>query len=244
MKTNIIFFASLLTIMIHANAQSDPVTGLPDRYWQVGIGLGELPFGGSFKPSLTFGYHISEQLYFGLVYQFRDHISRDGSSFNAQSAGLDGLTSSRESVARRFMLQVRYTPFRYGPYLSGGFVYNGADTETMSYDSRDRTIAGEIFNGNIGIVQTRPGGGGLAFGLGYQYNFKNGISAGVEWTPVWTKMAIPEYSFSGSAELSVSAEQEIIERMDKGFRGSVTNRYKIFHIGISYRFKYNTGTNQ
>lgn len=137
-----------------------------NNYWQIGLGLGELPIGGSFKPSITIGYHFNEKIYTGVIYQFRDIISRDQSSFNAKSAELNGLVSSSETVAQRFLLQLRYTPFKNGPYISSGFVFNGKDTETMRFDSRSRHIANENYIGEIAIQQTRPSGWGLAIGLG------------------------------------------------------------------------------
>jgi hypothetical protein len=77
----------------------------------------------------------------------------------------------------------------------------------------------------------------VALGLGYQYNFRNGFSAGFEWTPAWGQYPEPVYQFAGSAELSAEAREELQLKMDEGFRGSVTNLYKIFHIGVAYRFQ-------
>ncbi|MEM9363170.1 MAG: hypothetical protein AAGA43_11070 [Bacteroidota bacterium] len=93
--------------------------GIIENSWQIGFGLGELPSGGSFKPSMTIGYHFTDKIYAGLIYQVKDRIERNDSSFNAKSSRLDGLLSSSESVAQRFLTQVRYTPIKYGPYLSG-----------------------------------------------------------------------------------------------------------------------------
>jgi hypothetical protein len=209
-----------------------PVT----TFWQIGIGLGELPIGGSFKPSITIGYHFNEKLYAGIIYQFRDKISRNEASFNARSTGLESLLSSSETVAQRLLLQVRYTPVKHGPYLSAGVVYNGEDTEKMRFDDRSRNLSGESYTGPLTIQQTRPAGWGVALGLGYQYNFRNGLSAGFEWTPAWGQYPEPFYQFQGPTELSVQGQNELKERMDKGFKGSVTNMYKVFHIGIAYRF--------
>lgn len=206
-------------------------------YWQIGLGLGELPIGGSFKPSITFGYHFNKRVYTGVIYQFKDEVSRGASSFNVQSSDLEGIISSSETVAQRLLLQVRYTPIKNGPYLSGGIVFNGQDTETMRFDNRTRQIAEDSFDGIIEIEQTRPAGWGLALGLGYQYDFKNGLSTGFEWTPAWGQYPTPSYQFSGSSILSTKAKEELKNRMDKGFRENVTNMYKVFHIGIAYRCK-------
>ena len=218
-----------------AKAQNEP--GNHIHYWQLGIGLGELPIGGSFKPSFTIGYKINEKLYLGIVFQLKDQIKRNGSSINAKSSGLDGLISSTEVVSPRFMFQLRYVPVKYGPYLSCGYVYNGKDTENMIFDNRERIIASEPITGNIQIQQCRPGGGGLSLGLGYQYNFNNGFSAGFEWTPAWFQCPEPEYTITGSTELPTIVKSNLEKEMNESFKKSVTNLYKIFHIGVAYSFK-------
>lgn len=235
MNRFIIFITVLFLCHTHALLSQNENT-LLTHYWQIGIGLGEIPTGGSMKPSITIGYHFNEKLYAGVIYQFKDQISRGRNSFNAQSSQLEGLNSSTEDVSQRFLLHARYTPFKNGPYLSGGLVFNGKDSETMVFDERSRLIAGESFSGTIQIQQTRPAGWGLAMGLGYQYNFKNGISAGFEWTPAWGQYPDPTYVFSGTSNLSEFAREDLTEKMNDGFKSSVTNLYKVFHFGMSYRF--------
>ncbi len=208
----------------------------PGGYWQIGIGLGEIPSGGSFKPSFTLGYQINDHLYAGIIYQLKDQISRNASSFNASATGLEGLTASSESVGQRAMIQCRITPIKNGPYLSAGYVWNGKDTETMMFDDRQRVIHDEHITGMIVIQQTRPAGGGFALGIGYQYNFKNGISAGFEWTPAWGQMAKPSHSFSGTSSLSLQSRDALSSGLQTHFKKNVTNLYKVFHMGLSYRF--------
>ncbi|MCB0844420.1 MAG: hypothetical protein KDE26_14295 [Bacteroidetes bacterium] len=227
----------LLGIIIGYVGLAQERTDYLQNYWQVGFGLGELPTGGSFKPSITVGYHFNEKVYAGIIYQLKDEISRGNSSFNAQSTDLEGLTSSSEGVDQRFIFQVRYTPIKNGPYLSGGFVFNGMDTETMIFEDMDREIADEPVSGTIEIKQTRPAGWGLALGIGYQYNFKNGFSAGFEWTPAWGQYPTPSYEFGGTSNLSDTSQNSLKQKMDEGFKSSVTNMYKVFHIGVAYRFQ-------
>ncbi|UTW61430.1 outer membrane beta-barrel protein [bacterium SCSIO 12741] len=236
MKTITWITSIVMAFLLQFNAWGQENSRVIPRTWQVGIGLGELPVGGSFKPSITLGYHFNEKIYAGFIYQFKDEIQRSESSFNAQSAELDGLMRSMETVNQRFMLQVRYTPVRFGPYISAGFVYNGRDTENMFFDNRSRNLVGENFEGSIHVQQSRPAGWGLALGLGYQYHFKNGFTAGFEWTPAWGQRPDPEYQFGGTANLSSEAQAEIQKNMNEGFENSVTNLYKVFHIGFAYRF--------
>lgn len=107
----------------------------------------------------------------------------------------------------------------------------------MQFDERIRQIANKNYNGAISIKQIRPAGWGLALGIGYQYNFENGLSAGFEWTPAWGQYPNPLYGFSGSSMLSTDAKNVVKTKLDKGFNNSVTNMYKVFHFGVAYRFQ-------
>lgn len=118
-KTLIVLF--ILPFMLQSQEISFPENG----YWQIGFGLGELPTGGSFKPSISVGYHFNEKIYAGIIYQLKDHIARNQASINARSSRLTGLKTASEIVAHRFLAQIRYKPFRNGPYLSTGIVFNG-----------------------------------------------------------------------------------------------------------------------
>lgn len=205
--------------------------------WQVGLGLGELPIGGSLKPSVTLGYHFSKHFYAGVIYQFSDEIQRDNSSFNVKTSELNRLHTAKEKVAQRLLIQGRYQPCNYAPYISLGVVYNGNDVEQMTFNAASRNINGTYYQGNINITQSRKAGWGAALGIGYQYNMKNGLSMNAEWTPAWfTPIPTPQYTFSGDATLSNADKTYLANKMTKGFKGSVTNRYKVFHVGIAYRF--------
>lgn len=71
----------------------------------------------------------------------------------------------------------------------------------------------------------------------FQFPLPIYLAAGFEWTPVWGKFPTPSYQFSGTSQLSESTRRALAEKMDQGFRSSVTNRYKVFHIGLSYVLK-------
>lgn len=231
-------FFLLCIIAFTQNSLIGQVINYPSKgTWQLGLGFGEIPMDGSFKPSITFGYHINSKFYAGVIYQFRDQIRRDGSSFNAKSSKLQGLLSSTERVAHRIMAHVRYTPIKNGPYLSGGIVYNGQDIETMQFDDRVRVVHNVEYAGNLSIEQSRPAGWGLALGLGYQYHFKNGVSAGFEWTPAWGQYPTPAYRLDGSSDFTEDTIPRLTSQMNSAFRKSVTNMYKVFHIGLSYRIQ-------
>ncbi len=226
----------VVALLVSAFAVTSAQGGVKS-YWQVGVGLGELPTGGSFKPSFTFGYHLNEHVYFGVVYQLPDEISRGSSSFNAQSAGLGGIEKTFETVSERLLIQCAYTPIEHGPYISFGAVYNGEDSEAMSFDDRTRILADESVSGALNFTQTRPAGWGAALGIGYRYHFESGLSVGFEWTPAWGQYPEPTYNFEGNVQLLESARNKIQQRMDDSFSSNVTNMYKIFHIGFAYRWE-------
>lgn len=228
MKKVYLIIAFILFLLKYTQAQSA-------NFWQVGLGLGELPIGSSFKPSISFGYQFNDKLYVGTIYQFKDKIQRDGSSFNAKSAELDGLISSSEEVAQRFMLQMRYSPLKQGPYISTGIVYNGKDVETMRFDSRSRIIDGEEYNGGLTIAQTRPAGWGVAMGIGYQYNINKYFVTNIEWAPAWFQYPTPQYQFTGDYNLSDNTKIHLENKMNTAFKSSVTNMYKVFNIGFAYK---------
>ncbi|MFY9243661.1 MAG: hypothetical protein WAO74_11600 [Polaribacter sp.] len=229
---------TLLIILVSINSiKSQNNMAIKDKYWQVGIGLGEIPMKNSFKPSFTIGYHFNANLYAGIIYQFKDKISRNNSSFNVASSELEGLVRSSENVGNRFMFQLRITPLKYLPYISTGFVFNGQDKELMHFGTMNRIINNENYSGDISIEQERLKGWGFALGLGYQYDFKNRFSLNFEWTPAWFQ-GYPKvkYKFSGTSNLSNEAKENIKQKMDEGFSSTITNYYKVFHFGLAYRF--------
>lgn len=228
---------ALCLFTIWLNAQTFKETYPDFRYWQVGVGLGELPMGGSFKPSITVGYHFNNKIYLGLIYQFKDNINRGKSSFNADATGLTGLTDSREKVGQRFMLQARYTPIKYAPYISFGVVFNDADTETMQFSQQPHAIGNGVYNTDVTVTQTRKAGWAPAIGLGYQFDFKRGFSINAEWTPGWFNwIAKPKIVVSSSEEIAQDDLDIFKKSMADEYQKHLTNLYKVFHFGVSYRF--------
>ena len=205
-----------------------------DKSWTVGIEFGEIPMRGSFKPGLSIGYHFNDFIYIGAVYQIRDKIERNGSSFNAQAIALDGLMSSSEKVGQRGYLQARIRPHRLAPYASIGFVFNDRDTETIRFDDRQRTIGGVNRSGEIIITQSRPSGLRPAFGLGYSYTLPTGIELFTEWSGWWMFGAPkPEVDIAGQ-DISESSIRVLKENIIKEFQSSPFNTYHVFQIGVGY----------
>lgn len=215
-----------------STSASDPLAGT----WSVAVGFGEIPFlAGSFKPSVSFGYHFNEYVYLGAIVQLRDVLERGTESFNARNTGLGGIESTREETGVRSMLQARVRPHRYSPYLSVGVLFNGSDTEEMRFDARERTIGGVGHNGNVVMEQTRPWAVRPAIGLGYAYTMEGGLTLSVEMSGAFfMKAPKPEVRVSGDQPLPDESRDALVNEARSGFAGNFHNRYHLFHIGAGY----------
>src|SRR5690606_2603057 len=139
----------------------------------------------------------------------------------------------------RFLLHGRYTPVKYAPYISFGFVFNDNDIETVHFDARERGINGVTYNGAITVTQKRKMAFRPALGLGYQYTFKCRVSIGAEWTgAIYHKIPTPEIDIGASNTLSANEHNFLKSKITKEFKSSPFNLYHIFHMGIGYTFKY------
>ncbi|MEZ4369666.1 MAG: hypothetical protein R3B07_02545 [Polyangiaceae bacterium] len=188
-----------------------------------GVNLGELPWGGSFKPGVSLGYYVNELVYVGVVYQVPDTIRRDDSSFNASGLGKQGLLKSEESVGQRFMLHTRVRPHRYSPFLSFGMVFNDEDREETLFEDGTR------------VVQTREAGLRPAIGVGYDYTFSNGLTFNVEWTGWLFDIPKPRVEITGGP-LTDEARATMKARAEENFESNITNAYHLFALAVGYAF--------
>ncbi len=236
MKTKFIALIISFSFLNCLSAQTNDV--MPQKYLQVGVGFGEIPFlSKSFKPSFTVGYRFNQYVYVGAIYQLVDNIERNNNSYDAQSIGFEGLVSSKEKVGQRALIHMRVTPVKHGPFISLGIVMNADDVETIDFDSRKRMIGNNYYEGNTTITLTRKGAIRPALGLGYEYIFNNNFGLNAEWTfnifnPVPSKI------------IELQTDYEILESDTRCFKENLTNelgsnfhnRYHIFHIGVTYNF--------
>jgi hypothetical protein len=219
---------------LSATATAQPID--LDNAFMLGVQLGELPWGGSFKPGLCVGYYLNELVYVGAMYQIGDSIRRDASSFNVDNTGLDGLVSSSEEVAPRGFFGVRVRPHRYAPFASLGTVYNGADTETMIFDRRPRHIGGGTYDSAITLRQTRASALRPAFGLGYSYESDFGLQLSTAWSGWLFESPKAKVKLDSDTAISSSDQDALRAHVAEGFGLTITNKYHIFHVGAGYVF--------
>ncbi|MCP5062667.1 MAG: outer membrane beta-barrel protein [Ignavibacteriae bacterium] len=209
-----------------------------NNLWQVGFTFGEIPIlSGSFKPGLTLGYHFSENIMAEITYQMKDYLQRDGESFNAVNIRFDGLKSAKETTGERVFIGMRYRPYDWSPYLTAGMVFNAEDIEVMKYQDLPRKIGDNSYSGEIEIVQKRESGYAPAFGLGYQYDFENGMSINTSFAMAFlSDISSPIIEINPIDEIADEDLEQQKENMDDIYKDNFHNRYHIFNLGIIYRF--------
>jgi hypothetical protein len=233
-KHNLIY---ILVVMVLLKTSINAQTGY-ENTWQVGFTFGEIPIlSGSFKPGLTLGYHFNEYIMAEFTYQLKDYLRRDEESFNAVNIGFEGLNSSKEITGERIFLGARIRPADWSPYLTAGVVMNMDDVETIKYDSRERMIGNNIYDGEITIVQKRETGIAPAVGFGYQYDFSNGVSINTSFAMAFfNKIPSPTTQISSDSEISEADMNQLKNKIDEEYKGNFHNRYHIFNLGVTYTF--------
>lgn len=210
-----------------------------ENTWELGLTFGEIPIlAGSFKPGITVAYHFNEHLALSATCQLKDHIQRNNDSFNAVNTGLGGLIQSKETTGERILFAVQYRPVKWSPYIMAGFVNNYRDVEVMKFDQQTRTIGSREYDSEITIEQTRSAGFVPAIGFGYRYDFDNGISLNTNIAAgIFTSIPDPGAEINSSVPLADSDHHSLMNKMISVYKDNFHNRYHIFNLGVSYRFK-------
>ncbi len=230
----------LILILLFSSAVINSAEGLNRlrNSWEVGFTFGEIPMlSGSFKPGITLGYHLNEYISLSASFQLRDHLERNEESFNAQNMGFDGLLSSKETTGERVIFAVNLRPSVYSPFLVAGIVYNNIDQETIKFDSRKRKIGDNEYLTGLSIIQSRKSGIVPAVGIGYRYDFDNGISLNTSFAMgFFNEISAPENRFESDIEILPKDKLKMEKKLIEGYKDNFHNRYHIFNLGISYRF--------
>jgi len=236
-KQILMIVLSLLTSFLGHTANAED-RSLQDSRWEMGLTFGEIPIlAKSFKPGFSIGYRLNEQVRIRLVLQGEDYLQRDGSSFNAQNTGQDGLVSSKERTGMRFFFGVDYRPVKWSPYLSAGIVVNGTDIERMLFDRRKRRIGTDSYTTSMKIVQTRRAGWGPALGIGYDVKLNDHVdlNAGIAMAFLG-ETPIPDIEILTRSDVPDSDTNNLRHQILDKYKTNSHNNYHIFNLGLSYRF--------
>jgi len=202
--------------------------------WIFGVELGELPLKGAFKPGINLGYRFTQQHELFISYQLPDKISRDEDSFNVQSTGLKGLTSSTETVSKRAQVLGIWRGYSLPLYLSYGLVYNGQDSEHMSFREMPRQIHNQQLQGPLSLTLTRPAGYSPALGLGVRWPTADGYEIFAQWSGnVFQKAVTPDIQIH-SNEINSATRETLTTHIKHKFRKKISNVYHVFSMGMRY----------
>lgn len=224
---------TILVIIPSAPAWGEQVGGA--EYF--GASFGEIPvLAESFKPSVTWikpvgntGWGIRTTL------QRADHIRRDGESFNARIAGLEGLQSSRESTGARHLIALNHQSGDVGLNLFVGALYSGKDQESIYFDDQMRTLA-ESHSGDLDITISRPEAVRFVCGVGYRYKINTTWSVTMDIAAdLLGGVPGQEVTMGSNNTLSEKNRSEIIRRFQEAYHDNIHNRYHQFTIAIQYR---------
>jgi len=221
----------ILSVLIILNAGS---TFANDKF--IFLGFGEIPImSDSFKPSFGMGKKFPNSE-LGVYIQLDDSIERNDESFNAEF-GQEGLSTSREEVGERLMLQYKHYPLENYFYFSLGLMYGGGDKESMTFDSRNRLVGTNYYNTNLNVTIERKAAVKPIVGLGLSYPLTKNFKILTDFTMDWfTGVADADISISSSASISSQDRAALKEDILDNFKSSFHNRYHVFNIGIQYDF--------
>jgi len=221
----------------NGNANQSPQNAnWPKHTWSIEVGFGEIPFlSGSFKPSVSFGYHVNQYFYVGWTVQLHDILERGNESFNAKNTGLGQIESTREVTGIRSLIGIRLRPHRFAPHLSAGMLFSGSDREVMHFADATRIIGSNTYHGSVTVVQTRPYAIRPAAGIGWGIQLRNGFSFSAEMTGAF-------FLRPGAPDIQVIHEQQLLSadravfsaQLKSEFQKNFHNRYHLFNIGAGY----------
>ena len=232
----IISALSLPTLLwfVLLSSNSPTVVAKDAAPWIFGVELGEIPLKGAIKPGINLGYRFSKQHELLVSYQLPDKISRGEDSFNAQSTGLKGLTSSTETVSKRAQVLGIWRWQALPLYLSYGLVYNGQDTETMTFREMPRQINKQLLQGPLSLTLTRPAGYSPALGLGVRWPTADGYEIFAQWSGnVFQKAVTPDIQIH-SNEINSATRETLTTHIKHKFRKKISNVYHVFSMGMRY----------
>lgn len=200
------------------------------------LGFGEIPIlADSFKPAIGLSRKY-DHLEFGIVYQFRDELSRDKDSFNAQF-GQDGISSSQETTQDRIMVMAKLYPWQEYFFLSFGLMNGGADKEKIAFDNRSRQIGQGRYNTALDVTISRDRSIEPVVGLGFNIPMTDSLSFTTDFTMGWFgEVPDPSVAISTSANVAQADLVALKAKIKDNYRSNGHNRYHVFNIGIQYVF--------
>ncbi len=178
----------------------------------------------------TFGYHVTNWLYFG-VSQMNPFTADMGQTFEPYDQS--GLESTSLGYSQKKMAEFRITPWNIGFYLSLGYLTANEETNTYTYEKRERIVGENTYTTGFAIDRVTEADKVSSMGLGFNHVTKFGFTYGAAIN-AGTQVAVSSSTVK-NLDASVSAADEAL------FQEEITAKHVaipslMFHAGIGWAF--------
>ncbi|MCP4750851.1 MAG: hypothetical protein GY866_08160 [Proteobacteria bacterium] len=197
---------------------------------------------------LHIGYHFNEAFYLGIskgIYESSLDIDRENrtdceASDNRSALGQDGVCDFLDAwVTKDDILELRYSPTRYGFFLSLAYIDKGRQRSFHWYDRRARRIGDNSYDADLQIKIERKRWRGPGYGIGYNHVFDKHVSVcaaliGNFSTPIDTDIEISSSNNSITYE-DYEKEKEII-RDSSLYKAWYADEIAVVILAVGYNF--------
>jgi hypothetical protein len=212
-----------------------------DRALQVQInltGAGLNRFGYGPGGGIYLGYQITRLMAIGLTSQtfYNDHnywSDHDSYKYDHENTylGQEGVKKSASEIDPRHLLEMRFFPWDFGLYFSGGILHVGKQKSTIEFKKQNRTIGENEYNTGMTAELDYQAWTGAAAGIGYNYIFQNGISLSAGFNAGFGILT-PEVEVSSTSAVT---DEDMEDWRDQIKRNEQSIPF-MFQFGFGYAF--------
>ncbi len=194
----------------------------------------------SFGPGagIHLGYQVSKLVYVGLTSQTsydRDQYERDVQNYGYDEhtyLGQKGVTRIGTDTSSHQLAEIRFFPFEFGLYFSGGVAHLGAEKSTFGFRKRDRTVGDNDYT-DTGLEATLEyaAWSGPVAGIGFNHVFENGFSLGAGFD-VGLALQKPEVTVTSTGTVS-EADLELWKDQIESNEARIPGQ---FHFAFGFTF--------
>ncbi|MDX2470688.1 MAG: hypothetical protein QNL04_08965 [SAR324 cluster bacterium] len=217
-------FALLLLVSVNP-AQGQMAQGREDNPLQTQIN--------AVSGGYTFGYHLTNWLYFG-VSQMNPKTADMNTSYSGyEPYDQSGLETTSLGYSQKKMVEFRISPWAIGFFVSLGYISAAEETNTYTYDERERVIGENTYTTGFSIDRVTEAEKVSSIGVGFNHVTKSGFTFGVAMN-AGTQVAVSSSTVK-DLDTSVSAADSLL------FQEEITANHisiptLMFHAGIGWAF--------
>lgn len=136
----------------------------------------------------SIGYHLTPALYLGVMQTNGLTMPQQEASPQRRSSGYDGNCPCQEyygysdgahvagSLGLRQAAEVRFTPWDWGFFISGGYMKGEPESETIEYEKKTRLLGNSYYNTGFTAKVKYAAFQGPFMGMGWNANTESGFA--------------------------------------------------------------------